>query len=149
MKTRDALTILSCFTFTGLLLAASVDRHAGISGSNATAETAHAPVELIESQEQTIGPIRNLRFTLFNSGIRPSEMRIKAGLVNILVEDRTSLAQSVTIRRVLGTDRVAVGTIQKALDQSRGRNSFRLLSGEYELSDPNQPANKAVLLVEP
>ena len=145
MKIRYALTIL---TFSGILIGANVPRNTGISGSN-IAETARAPVASLESQQQSIGPIRNLRFTLFDSGIRPTEMRIKSGLVNILIEDRTKLSQGLALRRVLGTDRVAVGTIQKAVDQSRARNSFRLLPGEYELYDLNQPANNAVLLVEP
>lgn len=148
MKIRYVLTILISFTLTGILVAANVYRQT-VAGSNSADEATHDSLNSPGGQEPNIGPIRNLRFTLFDAGIRPSEMRIKAGLVNILIEDRTQLAQGVALRRILGSERVAVGTIQKAVDQSRGRNSFRLVPGEYELYDPKQSANKAVLLVEP
>ena len=103
----------------------------------------------ISSQVQTVGPIRNVRFVLFDAGIRPSEMRIKAGLVNVHIEDRTNSSQGLTLQRVLLSERVALGTVQKMTNQSRGRNSFRLTPGEYELFDVNRPTTKAVLLVEP
>ena len=103
----------------------------------------------IEPQGPSVGPIRNLRFTLFDGGIRPSEMRIKAGLVNLHIEDRTNISQGLSIRRILESERVALGTVQKAPDQLRGRSSFRLTPGQYELFDVSRPANKAVLLVEP
>jgi hypothetical protein len=115
---------------------------------------AHAPTTQplplsLDDQSPTVGPVRNLRFTLFKEGIRPNEMRIKAGLVNILFEDKTHVAEGLMINRVVEDRRVVVGAIQKTPNQLRGRSSFRLTPGEYELYDASQPTNKAVLVVEP
>jgi hypothetical protein len=112
-------------------------------------ETLSQQGSTLSGQVPAVGPIRNLRFILFDAGIRPGEMRIKAGLVNLHIEDRTNSSQGVTLQRVLLSERVPLGTVQKMADQSRGRNSFRLTPGEYELFDVNRPTTKAVLLVEP
>lgn len=113
------------------------------------AETLSQQGSTVSGQVSAVGPMRNLRFTLFDDGIRPSEMRIKAGLVNVHFEDRTNSSEGLTLQRVLVSERVALGTVQKMANQSRGRNSFRLTPGEYELFHVNRPTTKAVLLVEP
>lgn len=100
-------------------------------------------------QESNGGPVRNLRFTLFEAGIRPNEIQIKSGLVQILLEDKSNVAQGLIVRRLVGAEKVGVGTVQKANQQMRGRTLFRLAPGEYELFDPSQPASKAVVTVEP
>jgi len=100
-------------------------------------------------QLPTVGPVRNLRFTLFKEGIRPNEMRIKAGSVNILFEDKTYVAEGLRVDRVVEGGPVALGVIQKTRNQLRGRSSFRLTAGAYELYDASQPTNKALLVVEP
>jgi hypothetical protein len=146
MKTRYLLTAITGLTLIGVGAAAHRYRGAGALVSTPIANAAHV-TEL--EQEQAVGPIRNLRFTLFDAGIRPGRMRIKAGLVNIHIEDRTNTSQGVTIQRVAGGERVAVGSVQKVAAELRGRSFFRLAPGEYELFDATKPANKAVLLVEP
>jgi hypothetical protein len=128
---------------------ASIHLHYAASLKPTLAETLSQQGSTVSGQVSPVGPIRNLRFILFDAGIRPSEMRIKAGLVNIHIEDRTNSSQGLTLQRVLLDQRVAVGTVQKMANQSRGRNSFTLTPGEYELFDVNRPTTKAVLLVEP
>jgi hypothetical protein len=100
-------------------------------------------------QEPNRGPVRNLRFTLFEAGIRPNEIQIKSGLVQILLEDKTNVAQGLIVRRMVGAEKLGIGTVQKSNEQTRGRAMFRLAPGEYELFDPSQPASKAVVTVEP
>ena len=107
------------------------------------------PPPSLNVQLSTFGPVRNLRFTLFKEGIRPNEMRIKAGSVNILFEDKTNVAEGLMIDRVVESGRVALGSIKKAPNQLRGRSFFRLTPGEYELYDARQPTHKALLVVEP
>ena len=147
MTIRYALTIAASFTLIATVLAANNYRPIGVFGLMPKAEVAY--VEPLSSEPQGLGPIRNLRFTLFSAGIRPNQMRIKAGLVNIHFEDRTNSSQALTLQRVTPAEPVAFGTVQKVANQPRGRNSFRLTPGEYELFDASQPSNKAVLLVEP
>ncbi len=145
MKTRYLSIFLLTLAIAGIAVAINSQRRAGVYAHASAIERAQPNVE---AQLPTVGPIRNLRFTLFDAGIRPSEMRIKAGLVNIHIEDRTNSSQGLTIQRVLTGERVALGTVQKAANQLRGHTSFRLTPGQYELFDATRPANKAVLWVE-
>jgi hypothetical protein len=101
-----------------------------------------------EVQTSTVGPIRTVRFTLFEAGIRPAEMRLKPGLVNLMIEDKTNTAAEVTLQKMVGNDREALGRIVKTEDL-RGRNTFRLAPGKYQVTDVNRPNITAVLLVEP
>ena len=128
---------------------AGIHLHYAASANLAPSETLSQQGSTVGGQVSAVGPIRNLRFVLFDAGIRPSEMRIKAGLVNVHIEDRTNSSQGLTLQRVLLNERVALGTVQKMANQTRGRNSFSLTPGEYELFDVNRPTIKAVLLVEP
>ena len=146
MRTTYLLVFVISLAVAGVGFAINNYRQATVYGHASNVERAERNVE---TQLPSVGPIRNLRFTLFDAGIRPSEMRIKAGLVNIHMEDRTNISQGVTIQRILTTERVALGTVLKAADQLRGRSSFRLTPGEYELFDASRPTNKALLVVEP
>jgi hypothetical protein len=101
------------------------------------------------TQESSIGPVRNLRFTLFEQGIRPAEIRINAGLLNITIEDKTTDGDGLLIQRVEESQRTAVGAVRNMQNQTRGRNQLRFTPGTYELRDAVRPANKAVLIVEP
>jgi hypothetical protein len=138
----------ACLIILAALGIASIGNNYKFTGTPTSAAAGENLEANIASQSSTVGPIRNLRFTLFDAGIRPNEMRIKAGLVNVSIEDRTHVAEEVTVQRVSGTERVAVGEVRKAANQSRGRNLFRLTPGEYELFEPSRPENKAVLIVE-
>jgi len=146
MKNKYVSVCLIGFAVMAIVLMVHDYKQAGVNASAAAVDVVQPNVD---SQLSTVGGIRNLRFTLFDAGIRPSEMRIKAGLVNILIEDKTNLSQGVTVRHLLGFDRVVVGVIEKQTNQLRGRNSVRLTGGEYELYDVSKPANKAVLHVDP
>ena len=67
----------------------------GINGYRKTSATEPVLASSLQEnpQESSIGPVRNLRFTLFEQGIRPAEIRLNAGLVNI----------SMKTRRLMGT----------------------------------------------
>lgn len=146
MRTRYISMFVVALAIAGIAVAINGYRQAFIYAQAWAIERAEPN---IEPQLPTVGPIRNLRFTLFDAGIRPNEMRIKPGLVNIHIEDRTNISQGLTIRRILGSERALLTTVQKAPDQLRGRSFVRLMPGQYELFDASRPANKAVLLVEP
>ena len=111
-----------------------------------------ASARIGESNSQSlasVGPVRTIRFTVFDPGIRPAEMKIKAGWVNLLIEDKTSDGTEVLLQRGVTNDLVAVGRIEKGSGQFRRRNTLQLRPGKYQLSDSMRPANTAVLLVEP
>lgn len=137
MNLKFLLVIALCLT---IALVFAGDRHR---------EAAASAYPTEYSQDPGTGPIRNLRFTLFDEGVRPGELRIKSGLVQISLEDKTNIVQGLTIRRLTGAEKIGVGTVQKATDHTRGRSLFRLAPGQYELFDASQPAHKAVIMVEP
>ena len=140
------LAALISLALIGIALIVNARRRTEINSLTSSAETVEAK---LDSQTAPTGPIRTIRFTLFEAGIRPAEMRIKAGLVNLLIEDRTNTATEVVLQREVANENVAVGRIAKGLTESRGRNTFRITPGKYQLYDSGRPTNTAMLLVEP
>ena len=140
------LAALISLALIGIALIVNARRRTEVNLLTSDAEIVEAK---IDSQASPVDPIRTVRFTLFEAGIRPAEMRIKAGLVNLLIEDRTNTATEVVLQKEIATENVVVGRIAKDLTKSRGRNTFRLGPGEYRLYDSGRPTNTAVLQVEP
>src|SRR5689334_20298119 len=96
MKITYLLVFLISLAIAGVGIAIKDYRQPSVYGHASAVERAE---QNVETQLPTVGPIRNLRFTLFDAGIRPGAMRIKAGLVNLHIEDRTNTSQGVTIQR--------------------------------------------------
>jgi hypothetical protein len=143
MKTKHLYVCL--LSLAVMLIALGVN---GYRKTSATEPVLASPLQE-NTQESSIGPVRNLRFTLFEEGIRPAEMRINAGLVNISIEDRTVDGNGVLIQRVEAGRGIAIGNVRNLENETRGRSRFRLTPGKYELQDAARPDNKAVLVVEP
>lgn len=116
MKRKYLSLCLITLAALGTAILGNSYRRAETAARAAASDTVEAS---ITSQSSGVGPIRNVRFTLFDAGIRPNEMRIKAGLVNVSIEDRTYVAEGLIIQSVAGTERVAVGQVRK-LKTSRG-----------------------------
>ena len=95
----------------------------------------------------TRGPIQNIRFTVYDTGIYPRQLRAKPGVVAIVLEDRTRQRRDLVIERVTGGSS-SVGGISIPVGQSRTRAEFRLGVGRYRVSDATNPANQAELIVE-
>jgi hypothetical protein len=143
MKTRRVYVCL--ITLAVMLIALGVN---GYRKTSATVPVLNTTLQA-NNEHSSVGPVRYLRFTLFEEGIRPAEMRINAGLVNIAIEDKTTDGEGVVIQRVEEGRGNAIGDVRNVLDQKRGRGRFGLTAGTYELQDAVRPANKAVLIVEP
>jgi hypothetical protein len=97
----------------------------------------------------TRGPIQNIRFTVYDAGIYPRQLRAKPGVIAIVVEDRTRRRPGLVITRENVGGSLSVGGISIPLGQSRARTEFRLGVGRYRVSDTTNPANQAELIVEP
>jgi len=94
------------------------------------------------------GPIQNVRFTVYEAGIYPRQLRAKPGVVAIVLEDRTRRGPGLVIARETLSGSLSVGVISIPLSQSRTRMEFRLDAGRYRVSDATNPANQAELIVE-
>lgn len=95
------------------------------------------------------GPMQNVRFTLYDVGIQPHEIRAQRGAVSIAIEDRTGDSAGLVIERQNGNDWVQVGHIHRFPNHGRGRGDLRLVPGRYRVSDASQPSHQAALIIEP
>jgi hypothetical protein len=96
----------------------------------------------------TRGPIQNLRFTIYDAGIYPRQLRARPGVVAIVLEDRTQRRPGLLIElEAVGGD-LPVGRTSFLLRQARARAEFRLDAGRYRVSDTTNPASQAELIIE-
>lgn len=100
-------------------------------------------------QPRASDPVQNIRFTIYDAGILPREIKVEKGLVSIVIEDRTRKSEGVAVEQVLGNGRSAVGRVKRSQDSWRGRDQVRLVPGNYVVFDISNPANQARLVVAP
>ena len=95
------------------------------------------------------GPIQNVRFTVHEAGIYPSQLRVRNGIVGISIEDRTGKSAGLLIERKNGNQRIPIGQVSRLINHLRGRDSFNLTPGRYRVSDVTRSTSEAELIVEP
>jgi hypothetical protein len=94
-------------------------------------------------------PVQNIRFTLYEEGIKPNEIEVQKGLISIVLEDRTRKSNGLTVVREVGNNQTPVGQVKRSGDFWRGRNEVRLAPGTYRVSDSGNPQHSARLVVIP
>jgi hypothetical protein len=151
MKAKIAAVSLTLALFIGVVAAHSVSRRRALANLHVADQS--IPGNPVENNSQSLigerGPVRNIRFIVFDAGIHPNELRTTAGLVNIAIEDKTNTSEGLVIRQVVGNQRVDVGVIRRITNHWRGRSQFRLLPGTYEVYDASKPENTASLILVP
>ncbi len=95
------------------------------------------------------GPVHVVRFTLYDAGIYPREVRVDKGLVAITIEDLSGGTSGLVVERVNGNGRVSIGSVQRFERHWRGREELQLQPGSYEVHMADRPNNRALLIVEP
>jgi hypothetical protein len=108
------------------------------------------PVTRASTSQLTIarGPIQNIRFTLYDAGIYPQQIKLKPGNVAVEIVDRTHVSLGLNIEHETLGARVIVGQVS-FLNRLGGRGVFRLDAGNYIVSDVSRAANQAQIVVEP
>jgi hypothetical protein len=96
----------------------------------------------------TRGPIQNLRFTVYDAGIYPRQLRAMPGVVAIVLEDRTQRRPALIIERETVGGDLTVGRTSFLLPHARARAEFRFDVGRYRVLDTTNPANQAELIIE-
>jgi hypothetical protein len=109
-------------------------------------EVASAPVAQAAGER---GPVRMIRFALFENSLYPRSMRVDQGLVNIAIEDKTNMSEGLALERVVNGNSERVITVRRVQNHWRGRELLRLTPGQYVVYDVSKPDNKAELIVEP
>jgi len=98
---------------------------------------------------RSLDPVQNIRFTIYESGILPREIKVRHGLVSIVINDRTRKSEGLAIERLVGNGRLRVGQVKRSEDLWRGRDQVRLVPGTYLVFDTTKPANQSRLIVVP
>jgi hypothetical protein len=101
------------------------------------------------SQAREQGPVRMIRFTLFDQSIYPRKQTIHHGLVQLALEDKTGKSQGLIVERVNRGEATRVAEIKAREGHWRGRVLLRLTPGMYRVYDSSLPANSAELTVNP
>ena len=95
------------------------------------------------------GPVQNIRFTLYDAGIYPREVRVQTGTVAIAIEDRTGTSTGLLIEVPDEKQNTRGYQVESLNEHGRGRGQFQLEPGEYRVVDVSRPENTAVLVVKP
>lgn len=143
-STRIVLPIIAVGVL--VLVTAVVVRH------SRTSSPEQPPTEAILANAQgqsDRGPVRMIRFVLWDNAIYPRSMRVDKGLINVALEDKTYASEGLAFERVVGGTHERVVTVRRLQDHWRGRELVRLTPGQYVVYDVSKPNNKADLLVEP
>jgi len=98
---------------------------------------------------RSLDPVQNIRFTIYDAGILPREIKVKQGLVSIVIDDRTRKSEGLAVEREVGNGRLRVGQVKLFQDFWRGRDQVRLVPGTYVVFDASKPTNQARLIVAP
>jgi hypothetical protein len=95
------------------------------------------------------GPVRMIRVVLSSDGLYPRHIEVDQGLLNIVVEDKTSRSEGLVIESIVGDQRARVTQIDRPQNQLRGRGLVTLAPGRYVVSDASQRDHTAELVVNP
>src|SRR5438128_11090177 len=79
------------------------------------------------------GPVQVVRFTLYDAGIYPRQIRVQKGLVAVTIEDLPGGTSGLVVQRVNGNARQSVGTVQRIHKHWRGQAEIQLEPGNYEV----------------
>src|SRR5260370_11170913 len=77
------------------------------------------------------GPVHVVRFTLYDAGIYPREVRVDKGLVAIMIEDFSGSSGGLVVAPEIGSDRLRLGTVQRFEHHWTGRGELALTPGRY------------------
>ena len=102
-----------------------------------------------QQPRSTHGPVEVVYFTLYDVGIYPREVKVRAGLIALAIEDLSGGTAGLALTRVVNGQPLRVGLVGRFPNHWRGRSEIRLEAGQYEVFDSSRPNNRATLVVEP
>lgn len=140
---RNHIPALSLFSL-AILVSGSVIVAARLSAGHDTSDGNLVSAPTAPSQRR----VQIVRFTLYDTGIYPQEVRASPGRLTISLEDLSGSSSGVTVRRIEENARVPVGVATKAANVLRSRTELNLLAGHYEVVDTSRSDNRALLIVE-
>jgi len=146
---RNKKTILSAVIVLFLITVVLVARILKPRAAKRKEATPTSARETLAAPAAKHGPVQVVRFTLYDAGIYPRQIRVQKGLVAITIEDLSGGTSGLVVQRVNGNNRQSIGTVSRIEKSSRGREEIQLEPGNYELFMADRPNNKAQLIVEP
>jgi hypothetical protein len=95
---------------------------------------------------QASGPVQMVRFSIYDDGFFPREVRVNMGTITIRMEDLSGNSAGLVVKREAGK---TIGQIARTLGKWRGSARISLTPGRYQVFEVSRPNNKATLIVEP
>lgn len=99
-----------------------------------------------ERSPNSQGAAQVVRFTVYDAGIFPRELRTGAGFVAIYFDDMSG--GSVGLAVATNTNQL-LAQVARRPERGRGNGRMRLEPGTYTVYDVSRPSNQATLIVEP
>jgi hypothetical protein len=93
--------------------------------------------------------VQTVRFTVYDVGILPRQVKARAGNVALAIEDLSGANAELVVAKRINGSAVAAGRVGRYPGSWRGRTVIRLEPGTYEVFDANRPNNRAELVVTP
>lgn len=132
------------FLFLATLASGAIIVAARLNVRHTSVDVSHASVPVAPSQRR----VQIVRFTLYDVGIYPQEVRASPGRITISLEDLSGSSSGVIVSRIEDNARVPAGVVNKAPNSLRSRTELNLTEGRYEVVDTTRPDNRALLIVE-
>jgi len=141
--TENHLPALS-FLFFATLLAGSILVAGRLNVGSGGSDVNHVNAPSASSERR----VQIVRFTLYDAGIYPHEVRANPGPLTISLEDVTGSSSGVIVHRIQDNARVLAGIASKAPNRLRSRTELNLPVGQYEVVDASRPDARALLIIE-
>lgn len=103
----------------------------------------------ITENDTNQAPTQLVRFTVYDAGIYPRQLRVQKGLTTVKIEDFSGGTAGLVFDRVNGNGRVPTGQVKRNGSHWRGEGVIRLQPGNYEVYSVEHPDNRSQLTVEP
>jgi len=100
------------------------------------------------TEDDSNEPLQNVRFTVYDVGIYPPSMQLKAGRVAIAFDDRTGPNKSFVVQRVNGNSPELVAQADPVPDHVRTRVFVKLTPGSYRVFSSEKPEIYSTLIVD-
>ena len=113
------------------------------SASNLTASNGASGSPPIAVAAQTV------RFTVYDVGILPRQVKARAGKVALAIEDLSGANAELVVAKTINGSAVAAGRVARSKGSWRGRTVIQLEPGTYEVFDSTRPNNRAELVITP
>jgi hypothetical protein len=124
-------TLLACVVFVVVTVVTALGVRAHLNTTNDTELVAREDSRP-NSEVREQGPVRMIRFILFDESLYPRKQTIHQGLIQLAIEDKTGKSQGLIVERVDRGEATRVTEIKPRAGHWRGRELLRLRPKDWQ-----------------